>query len=181
MTGSGEDKTKEKLEHCVLYSHHGASLVFSVKWLWQLWGLRSSPSYMAQTVGIRLNMLALYQASSLSKSIKHDFTTATEHMCVCLRVCVFVCGRGGEVVRQTEQREKYLHEKGERFRREGGAGCQVLLLTAAVCWKLLFMLFKALQLRLQPGTSIIYYIHGSVIVKGQPPHLFSLAGSVLGF
>lgn len=48
--------------------------------------------------------------------------------CVC--VCVFVCGRGGEVVRQTEQREKYLHEKGERFRREGGAGCQVLLPTA---------------------------------------------------
>lgn len=33
MTGSGEDKTKEKLEHCVLYSHDGASVVFSVKWL----------------------------------------------------------------------------------------------------------------------------------------------------
>lgn len=82
---------------------------------------------MVQTVGIRLNMLALSQAPPLSKSIKHDFTRAKEHM------CVFVCGRGGEVVRQTEQKEKYLHERGKRLRREGGAGCQVLLLTAAIC------------------------------------------------
>lgn len=104
MTGSGEDKTKEKLEHCVLYSHHGASLVFSVKWLWQLWGLRSSPSYMAQTVGIRLNMLALYQASSLSKSIKHDFTTATEHMFACLCVCVWERRWG----RETDRAERKI-------------------------------------------------------------------------
>lgn len=32
MSVSGEDKAKEKSEHCVLYSHHRASLVFSVKW-----------------------------------------------------------------------------------------------------------------------------------------------------
>lgn len=66
---------------------------------------------MAQTVGIRLNMLALSQASSLSKSIKHDFTTPTEHVCVCL----LVYERGGEVMRLTGQRGKYLHENGERL------------------------------------------------------------------
>lgn len=124
---------------------------------------------MAQTVGIRLNMLASSQASSLSKSIKPDFIT-TAHMLV---------GRGGEVVGLTERREKYLHEKGERLWREEAASCQVLLLTA-FCRKLLFMFLKALQLRLQPLKAIIYYIHGSIIVKGQPPHLFTLAGSVLG-
>lgn len=74
---------------------------------------------MAQTVGIRLNMLASSQAPALSKSIKPDFIT-TAHMLV---------GRGGEVVGLTERREKYLHEKGERFWREEAASCQVLLLT----------------------------------------------------
>lgn len=162
MTGSGEDKTKEKLAHCVLYSHPRASLVFSVKWLWQLWGLRSSPSYMAQTVGIRLNMLALYQASSLSKSIKHDFTTATEHMCVC--VCVWERRWG----RETDRAERKIPAWKGRTIPEGRRSR--LPSVAAHCCGFLFMLFKALQLRLQPRTGIIYYIHGIVIVKGQLPH-----------
>lgn len=68
---------------------------------------------MAQTVGIRLNMLALSQASSLSKSIKHDFTTPTKRVCVRVCLCVLVYGRGGEVMRPTRQRGKYLHENGE--------------------------------------------------------------------
>lgn len=141
MTGSGEDKTKEKLAHCVLYSHPRASLVFSVKWLWQLWGLRSSPSYMAQTVGIRLNMLALYQASSLSKSIKHDFTTATEHMCVCL--CV------GEEVRSWDRQSR---EKNTCMKRENDSGGKEEP-AAKCCRSLLRFPFYAVQGTAAPLTA----------------------------
>lgn len=82
--------------------------------------------------------------------------------------CVSVCASG--VIIQTKQRGKSQNERQQRLLREGGVSCQVWLPQFAQS----SFSNSDQELLEEPGTRVIYYIHGGMVGEDQPSQYSNL-------